>query len=60
MSNGISKINQGMIYSNTQLPSSRQSEARYCCLIGSEAIRCFPSSVQIFIIQSLLDFTQLH
>jgi O-palmitoleoyl-L-serine hydrolase len=58
--NGIDKINQGMIYWNTQLPSSCQLEPRYRCLLGSEAIRWFPSSVRILILQSLFDLTQLH
>ncbi|UJR08586.1 hypothetical protein I4U23_012845 [Adineta vaga] len=59
-SNGISKINQGMIYWNTQISSSCQLESRYKCLLGSEAIKFFPSSVKILIIQSLFDLTQLQ
>ncbi|CAF1635833.1 unnamed protein product, partial [Adineta ricciae] len=58
--NGISKINQGMIYWNTQISSSCQLESRYKCLLGSEAIKLFPSSVKILIIQSLFDLTQLY
>ena len=58
--NGISKINQGMIYWNTQLSKSCQLSDRYKCLLGSEAIRIFPSHVKIFVIQSLFDWTQLQ
>ena len=58
--NGISKINEGMIYWNTQIPSSCQLKPRYKCLLGSEAIRLFPSHVSILIIQSLFDQTQLQ
>ncbi|CAF0782315.1 unnamed protein product [Adineta steineri] len=58
--NGISKINEGMIYWNTQIPSSCQLKPQYRCLLGSEAIRLFPSHVRILIIQSLFDQTQLH
>jgi hypothetical protein len=58
--NGISKINQGMIYWNTQLSRSCQLESRYKCLLGSEAIKLFPLSIKILIIQSLVDLTQLQ
>lgn len=58
--NGISKINQGMIYWNTQLSKSCQLPDRYKCLLGSEAIRLFPSSMKIFVLQSLFDWTQLQ
>ena len=58
--NGISKINEGMMYWNTQIPSSCQLKAQYKCFLGSEAIRLFPSHVSILIIQSLFDRTQLH
>lgn len=58
--NGISKIQQGMIYWNTQLSQSCQLPDRYKCLLGSEAIRLFPSSVKIFVLQSLFDWTQLQ
>jgi hypothetical protein len=58
--NGISKINQGMIYWNTQLSNLCQLEDRYKCLLGSEAIRLFPLSMKILILQSLFDFTQLQ
>lgn len=58
--NGISKINEGIVYWNTQFPSSCQLKPQYRCFLGSEAIRLFPSRVSIFIIQSLLDQTQLH
>ncbi|UJR37630.1 hypothetical protein I4U23_030327 [Adineta vaga] len=58
--NGISKINEGMIYWNTQIPSSCQLKPQYRCFLGSEAIRFFPSHVRILIIQSLFDQTQLH
>lgn len=60
LSNGIAKINQGMIYWNSQLPATCQLEPRYRCLFGSEAIRMFPSSIRIFILQSLFDLTQLY
>jgi hypothetical protein len=46
-SNGISKINEGMIYWNTQIPQSCQLEPRYKCLLGSEAIRLFPLNIKI-------------
>ncbi len=58
--NGISKINQGMIYWNTQLSKSCQLPDRYKCLLGSEAIRLFPLSIKILVIQSLFDLTQLQ
>jgi hypothetical protein len=58
--NGISKINQGMIYWNTQISNLCQLKDRYKCLLGSEAIRLFPLSVKILIIQSLFDLTQLQ
>jgi hypothetical protein len=58
--NGISKINEGIIYWNTQFPSSCQLKPQYRCFLGSEAIRLFPSRVSILIIQSLFDQTQLH
>jgi hypothetical protein len=58
--NGISKINEGMIYWNTQIPSSCQLKPQYRCFLGSEAIRLFPSHVRILILQSLFDQTQLH
>ena len=58
--NGISKINEGMMYWNTQIPSSCQLKPQYKCFLGSEAIRLFPSHVSILIIQSLFDRTQLH
>jgi hypothetical protein len=58
--NGISKINQGMIYWNTQVSKLCQLEDRYKCLLGSEAIRLFPLSIKILIIQSLFDLTQLQ
>jgi hypothetical protein len=58
--NGISKINQGMVYWNTQISKLCQLKDRYKCLLGSEAIKLFPLSVQIFIIQSLFDLTQLQ
>jgi hypothetical protein len=58
--NGISKINEGLIYWNTQIPSSCQLKPQYRCFLGSEAIRLFPSHVSILIIQSLFDQTQLH
>ena len=58
--NGISKINEGIAYWNTQFPSSCQLKPQYRCFLGSEAIRLFPSRVSIFIIQSLFDQTQLH
>lgn len=58
--NGISKIQQGMIYWNTQLSRSCRLTDRYKCLLGSEAIRLFPSSVKIFVLQSLFDWTQLQ
>ncbi|CAF1292288.1 unnamed protein product [Rotaria magnacalcarata] len=58
--NGISKINEAMIYWNTQIPSSCQLKPQYKCFLGSEAIRLFPSRVSILVIQSLFDQTQLH
>jgi hypothetical protein len=58
--NGISKINEGITYWNTQFPSSCQLKPQYRCFLGSEAIRLFPSRVSILIIQSLFDQTQLH
>ena len=58
--NGISKINEGILYWNTQFPSSCQLKPQYRCFLGSEAIRLFPPRVSILIIQSLLDQTQLH
>ncbi|CAF1260309.1 unnamed protein product [Rotaria sp. Silwood1] len=58
--NGISKINEAMIYWNTQIPSTCQLIPQYKCFLGSEAIRLFPSHVSILIIQSLFDQTQLH
>jgi hypothetical protein len=58
--NGISKINQGMIYWNTQISNLCQLKDRYKCLLGSEAIKLFPLSVKILIIQSLFDLTQLQ
>ncbi|CAF3862487.1 unnamed protein product [Rotaria sp. Silwood1] len=58
--NGISKINQGMIYWNTQTSNLCKLEPRYKCLLGSEAIKYFPLYVKIFIIQSLFDFIQLQ
>ncbi|CAF1670529.1 unnamed protein product, partial [Adineta ricciae] len=58
--NGISKINEGMAYWNTQIPSSCHLKPQYRCFLGSEAIRFFPPHVRILIIQSLLDPTQLH
>jgi len=58
--NGISKINEGIIYWNTQFPSSCQLKPQYRCFLGSEAIQLFPSHVSILIIQSLFDQTQLH
>ncbi|CAF0958574.1 unnamed protein product [Adineta steineri] len=58
--NGISKINQGMAYWNTQISSLCQLESRYKCLLGSEAIKLLPLTVKIFIIQSLFDLTQLQ
>jgi len=59
-SNGIAKINEGLVYWNSQIPSSCQLEPKYKCLLGSEAIRLFPSHVSILIIQSLFDQTQLQ
>jgi hypothetical protein len=58
--NGISKINEGIIYWNTQFSSLCQLKPQYRCFLGSEAIRLFPSRVSILIIQSLFDQTQLH
>jgi hypothetical protein len=58
--NGISKINQGMIYWNTQLSKSCRLTDRYKCLLGTEAIRLFPLSIKILVIQSLFDLTQLQ
>ncbi|CAF0848486.1 unnamed protein product [Rotaria sordida] len=58
--NGITKINEAMIYWNTQIPSTCQLKPQYKCFLGSEAIRLFPSHVSILIIQSLFDQTQLH
>ncbi|CAF1670588.1 unnamed protein product, partial [Adineta ricciae] len=58
--NGISKINEGMAYWNTQIPSSCHLKPQYRCFLGSEAIHFFPPHVRILIIQSLLDPTQLH
>ena len=58
--NGISKINEGMIYWNTQLSKSCRLTDRYKCLLGTEAIRLFPSTVKILVIQSLFDLTQLQ
>ncbi|CAF0914186.1 unnamed protein product [Rotaria sordida] len=58
--NGISKINQGMIYWNTQISKLCQLKPHYKCLLGSEAIKLFPLRVKIFIIQSLFDLTQLQ
>ncbi|CAF5194917.1 unnamed protein product, partial [Rotaria magnacalcarata] len=59
-SHGVSKINQGMNYWNTQISKSCQLTSRHKCLLGSEAIKLFPSNIKIFIIQSLLDLTQLQ
>jgi len=58
--NGISKINEGILYWNTQFPSACQLKPQYKCFFGSEAIRFLPSHVSIFVIQSLFDQTQLH
>jgi hypothetical protein len=58
--NGISKINEGMIYWNTQVPTFCQLKPHYKCLLGSEAIKFFPLSIKILIIQSLFDLTQLQ
>lgn len=57
---GVSKLNEGMIYWNSQVSKSCQLKPRYKCLLGSEAIKLFPLSVKIFIIQSLFDLTQLQ
>ena len=58
--NGISKINQGMIYWNTHISKLCQLKPSYKCLLGSEAIKLFPLSIKILIIQSLFDLTQLQ
>lgn len=58
--NGISKINEAMIYWNTRIPSSCQLKPQYKCFLGSEAVQLFPSHVSILVIQSLFDQTQLH
>ncbi|CAF1417444.1 unnamed protein product [Rotaria sp. Silwood1] len=59
-SNGISKINEGMIYWNTQISKLCQLKPNYKCLLGSEAIKLFPLRIKIMIIQSLFDLTQLQ
>ena len=59
-SNGVSKINEGLLYWNAQISPSCQATPKYKCLLGSEAIRLFPSHVSILIIQSLFDQTQLQ
>ena len=58
--NGISKLNQGMIYWNAQISKLCRLKPHYKCLLGSEAIKLFPLSVKILIIQSLFDLTQLQ